>query len=337
MSLEPITPAEAVELYLEDKQSELAQASLYAHKSRLKQFLRWCDEEDVTNLNDLTGRMLHRFRLWRREDGDLAPASEKTQMDTIRVFIHWCEAIDAVDPDLGEKVISPSLSDGENVRDTMVEAEEAEAILAYLRRYEYASARHVCFRLAWRAGLRRGSIVALDVGDYDPDEQSIEIVHRPETGTPLKKKQRSERYIALVDETCEILDSWLADRRPDSTDEYGRQPLLATPQGRVHPGTVQTYIYSATRPCFFTGDCPHDRDIQDCSAATDQTQASKCPDSKSPHTVRRGAVTYWLGEDLPERFISDRCDMSIEILRKHYDGRSLREQMEQRRRYLDKF
>ena len=80
MSLEPITPADAVEWYLEDKRSELAQASLYAHKSRLKQFLRWCDEKDVTNLNDLTGRMLHRFRLWRREDGDLAPASEKTQM-----------------------------------------------------------------------------------------------------------------------------------------------------------------------------------------------------------------------------------------------------------------
>lgn len=335
MSLEPIRPDDAVELYLEDKQNELAQASLYAHESRLGHFLRWCENEGITNLNELTGRTLHKYRLWRREDGDLATASEKTQMDTLRVFIRWSASIDAVPQNLSEKVISPSLSEEENTRDVMVDAEDAEAILGYLRKYEYASERHVVFRLMWRAGLRRGTIVALDKGDYDQDEQSLEIVHRPESETPLKKKQRGERFVGLVDETCDIIDAWIEDRRPDQTDDYDRDPLLTTTQGRAQPGTIQTYIYSVTRPCFWTGECPHGREMDDCDAARDRTKASQCPSSKSPHAVRRGAVTHWLGEDLPERFVSDRANMSPEILRAHYDRRSPRARMEQRRGYLD--
>lgn len=96
MALEPITPEDAFELYLKEKKSEVATSTLQSHKSRLQYFLDWCDKEGITNLNDLSGRDIHRYRLWRRDDGDLAPASEKTQMDTIRVFIRFCESIDAV-------------------------------------------------------------------------------------------------------------------------------------------------------------------------------------------------------------------------------------------------
>ena len=65
--------------------------------------------------------MLHRFRLWRREDGDLAPASEKTQMDTVRVFVKWIGAIDAVEPNLQTKVRSPTLTGDDNVRSVMLD------------------------------------------------------------------------------------------------------------------------------------------------------------------------------------------------------------------------
>lgn len=57
-------------------------------------------------------------------------------MATIREFIRWRESVDAVDPDLAEKINTPSLSDGENVRDINVDVEDTEAILAQLRRYE---------------------------------------------------------------------------------------------------------------------------------------------------------------------------------------------------------
>lgn len=40
MSLDPIDPDTAVELYLADRESEVSQATLYPHSSRLGQFVR---------------------------------------------------------------------------------------------------------------------------------------------------------------------------------------------------------------------------------------------------------------------------------------------------------
>ena len=87
MSLEPIDAETALELYLADKENELSESSLKGHKYRLGHFVRWCNEvEDIRSFNTLTGRQLHRYRLWRRDDSDLNKASEKTQMDSLRVF-----------------------------------------------------------------------------------------------------------------------------------------------------------------------------------------------------------------------------------------------------------
>jgi len=133
--LDPIEPEGAVEMYLTVKHSEFADATLRSHRSRLRRFVQWCNEQNLSNLNRLTGRDLHRYRLWCREDGDLSLASEKTQMDTIRVFIRWAESVDAVQPDLSEKVISPTLTGGDNVRDVMVDAKEAEQILDHKRSF----------------------------------------------------------------------------------------------------------------------------------------------------------------------------------------------------------
>jgi site-specific recombinase XerD len=240
MALEPLRPNEAVELYLEDRESELAKATQYAHSSRLGHFIRWCDEQDIDNLNELTGRTLHRYRLWRRADGDLAPPSEKSQMDTLRVFIRWCGTIDAVPTDLWSKVVSPSLSDGENSRDVMLDSEVADGILEYLSTYEYASERHVAFLLIWHALLRRGAIHALDVDDYDPQEMSLDVRHRPETGTPIKNKFNGERFIALSAEMSSVLDAWMADRRLETVNESGRISFVSTAHGRAHLTTIQS-------------------------------------------------------------------------------------------------
>lgn len=193
MSLEPIEPDTAVELYHDDRESELSEASQYGHRSRLRHFLGWCAEGGITNLNELNGRDLHRFRLWRRADGDLAPISEKSQMDTIRVFIRWAATIDAVPAGPHSKVVSPGMADDDEAKDVMLDSDVADRILDYLSSYEYASARHVCLLPMWRALLRRGAVRTLDVSDYDQQEMSLEVEHRPETDTPIKNKQRGER------------------------------------------------------------------------------------------------------------------------------------------------
>jgi len=59
----------------------------------------------------------------------------------------WGGTIDAVPTDLWSKVVSPSLANGENSRDVMLDTEVADGILEYLSTYEYASERHVTFLL----------------------------------------------------------------------------------------------------------------------------------------------------------------------------------------------
>jgi integrase len=334
MSLEPIDPETAVELYLADREAEVAKATLYSHSSRLGHFVRWCVEEDIDNLNVLSGRILHEYRLWRRREGDLVPATEKTQMDTLRVFVKWLESIDAVVDDLHTKVRSPVLRDGQNVRDVMLESDRAEEILEYLSKYEYASRPHVVLTLMWHTMMRTGAVHSLDVDDYDPDGRYIAVVHRPETGTTIKNGTGGERLIALSNDVCRLLDDWMANRRPDVDDEFGRRPLVSTSNGRAHRSTLRGDCYRYTRPCVSTGECPHDRDPESCEAM-EYTAAFDCPSSVSPHALRRGGITHHLNNDVPKEVVSDRANVTAGVLDEHYDRRSQHERMEQRRGYLD--
>jgi len=123
--LEPISPAEAKEMYLDARKREVSESTLSGYHYRLKHFIRWCQEvEGLDNMNDLTGRKLQQFKTWRRDDGDLKPITLEGNLDALRVFIRWCESIDAVEPGLHEKfeALMPSLDKNEERRYEAVEA-----------------------------------------------------------------------------------------------------------------------------------------------------------------------------------------------------------------------
>lgn len=334
MSLEPIEPETALELFLKVKEAELAEASIEGHMYRLRHFVHWCTQEGIENLNTLTGRQLHEYRLWRREDGDLNKVNEKTQMDSLRSFVRWLEAIDAAEPDLSEKVLSPTITATENARDVMLDAEHASAVLSHLEEYEYAGAQHVLLTLLWHTMMRTGGVYALDVEDYDKEDQYIKVRHRPETGTPIKNKSDGERLVALSDDICELIDEWLTNKRPDTTDKHDREPLLASRQGRLQKSKIRTYVYRWTRPCAHGEACPHDRDPNECEA-THRDAASKCPSSISPHAIRRGSITHSLHNDMPDKIVGDRANVSPKVIELHYDRRSEQGRTEQRRNYLE--
>lgn len=81
---------------------------------------------------------------------------EKTQIDTVRVFTKWLASVEGCDPDLPAKIKSPSLSAEENSRSVELHTDEAENVLTYLEKYEYASLRHVTLTLLWHTMMRRG-------------------------------------------------------------------------------------------------------------------------------------------------------------------------------------
>jgi site-specific recombinase XerD len=88
-------------MYLDTRKYEVSQSTLDSYHYRLKHFIRWCDEiEGVDDMNDLNGRLLQKFKTWRRDDGDLKPITLEGQLDALRLFIRWCGSINAVDPEL---------------------------------------------------------------------------------------------------------------------------------------------------------------------------------------------------------------------------------------------
>jgi site-specific recombinase XerD len=333
--LEPIEVAEAKEMYIEQRKQEVSESTIQAHHYRLKHFVRWSEEqEDLHNLNNLTGRDLQRYSMWRREDGDLNNVTMVTQLSTLRVFIKWCERIDAVEDGLHDKIILPDLSQHEDQRDAMLDSEDAEQLLEYMRQFEWGTRTHALIELLWYGGMRIGAAHGLDLNDYDPDEQYVEIRHRPETETRLKNKKDGERFVGLSDGVCDALDVYIEYKRIEAEDDFGREPLFTSRYGRVSKSSLRDSIYRATRPCVYTGNCPHDREIEQCEAM-DQYKASLCPSSVSPHAIRRGSITHHLTEDVPEKMVGDRMNVSLDVLEKHYDRRTEEQKANQRRDYLD--
>lgn len=53
-----------------------------------------------------------------------------------------------------------------------------------------------------------------------------------------------------------------------------------------------------------------------------------------PHNIRRGAITEFLADDVPQRAVSDRADVSGQILDQHYDQRTEIGKAEQRREWF---
>ncbi|NLV12122.1 tyrosine-type recombinase/integrase [Haloarcula argentinensis] len=334
-TLEPITPSKALKFYIEDKRSELADATLRSHKSRLSQFLTWCNEQAIENLNNITGRDLHQYKIWRRSyNGGIKPVTLKTQMDTLRVFIRFAESIDAVPDGTSQAVQSPNLSDKANVRDVMLNSDKAEQIISYLNAYRYASREHITLLLAWRTMMRRGAIHALSLRDYCSQDEYIKVSHRPEIDCPIKNQADGERMVSLSSATCNVIDDWIEDQRPEVVDDYGYEPLLSTNSGRVHTATIAKIVYNWSRPCIIGDECPISEDPEECDYAS-YGKACECPESISPHAIRRGSITHHLQEDVPERVVSDRANVGMDTLERHYDQRSPKEKMEQRRKYLD--
>ena len=330
--LDPLDPPTAKQMYLDERRHEVADATLQSHEYRLQQFVQWCTNDGIGNMNEISGRDIHRFRVKRRNEDDLATATMKAQLATLRLFLRFCASIDAVEAGLNEKIILPTTT-AKDARDELLPPDRADKILDHLEQFEYATLDHVLLAVMWHTGLRVGAAVGLDIRDYDAGEQHLDLVHRPGEDTALKNGTESERFVALGEPICELLDDWLSVKHPGKTDEFGRNPLFATSRGRLSRNRARSIAYQYTRPCVYSDSCPHDRDIETCESRPTE-YAYGCPSALSPHPIRRGSITYHLQSDTPERVVRDRMDVGMDVLDRHYDQRTEREKVEQRRRYL---
>jgi integrase len=326
-------------------QDEHAESTRRSEKHRLNSFLQFCEEEQIEDLSNLDGLDVYEYRQWRRNghgDGreEIKLVTLRSQLTSLRRFLRFAADIEVVPAKLYEKVPIPSLSAGEGISDSTLDPDRALTIIDYLEHAQPASRDHIIMLLLWRTGARSGALRALDLQDVDLDgthprvsRPSIHFVHRPETGTPLKNQEKGTRWNRISEPTARFLQDYIDYNRDDVTDDHGREPLITTQYGRPAGNTIRTTFYRVTRPCWRGEDCPHDRDPENCEA-THLDHASKCPSARSPHDMRSGRVTYYRREDVPRRVVKDRLNASEDILDRHYDRRSDREQAEQRSDYL---
>lgn len=224
--LKPITPEEAVEAYLNEGECELSDSSLQNQQYRLEQFLDWCEEVGLENMNNMTGRKAFEYKQWRSEE--IKPITLKTSLDTLRVFLRFCKRIEGVPQGVHKKVEPPSITGNGDQSDAMIDIEAVDHILGYLNEWGYASLTHVVLYLLWHTGMRIGSAQALDLDEYDSEEGYVEVHHRPDTGTQLKNKEHGERHVNLSEDVCDVLDGFIKFNHGKDADDHGRMPLLGT-------------------------------------------------------------------------------------------------------------
>lgn len=323
-NLEPIDPSTAQRLYLDHKATQCSETTVRSHRYRTNYFVDWCAGNGIDNMNDLSGRNIHQFRLWRKTEWDLNAVSMQTNMSTLRVFLKWCGTIEAVSADLYNKVLVPQVSPEEEQRNELIEAERVKEILQHLTKYHYASREHVLFAVLWETGMRIGALRSLDLQDIRIDTRCLDMVHRPQTGTTLKNGLGGERLVAISVELMDLLKDYIGNTRASVIDEFDRKPLIPGNQGRLSRSIIRRTVYELTAPCYLNQTCPGCND--------DST--AKCPEAVSPHAIRRGSITHFLTSDVPVEVVGDRMDVSRKVLDKHYDRRSEEVKVEQRRMYL---
>nr|WP_254714730.1 site-specific integrase [Natranaeroarchaeum aerophilus] len=333
--MEHLSPEEGVERFIRHREPSIRESSLQNTRTRLNAFLEWCDEREIHNLNELSGRDLSDFVAWRRSD--VAAITLQKQLSSVRVALRWWADIEAVEKGLAEKLHAPELPDGAESRDVFLSPDRAKRALEYHDRHHYASRDHALLALLWRTGMRRGAARAIDVNDLDGDDNAVYVEHRPETGTGLKNGDDGTRWVYLGPRWFQILDDYVSNPdRPEVTDEHGRRPLFSTQMGtRASGGSIYKWVIRALHPCTYAS-CPHDETPETCDARGRDAVPSRCPSARSPHAVRRGAITNHLNAETAPETVSERMDVSLDVLYQHYDARTEREKMAVRQQDLPK-
>jgi len=330
-TLDCLAPQRVLELYLEERETDLAATTRRSHRYTIETFVEYCADNDITVLSDVDGRDLHDYRMERRDD--VSGNTLRSQLGTVRVFMRFAESIEAARKGIAERIRLPEVE--RESRETRVTESVATEALDHLSRFKYAGREHAVFRLLWKTAIRVGTARSFDVKDFDEEEQLLSVTHRPDSATPLKNAERAERMLVLDDETTDVIADYIAHNRVELTDGDDREPLFTTNHGRVGISTLRRAIYRWTRPCEHGEGCPHDRDLNKCTARQRVQKAAECPSTRSPHDVRRGAISHYLNDDTPVKAISDRADVSEKVLDQHYDARSETEKADARRKFFE--
>lgn len=301
------------------------------YKRTIPRFVDFAKRNGVTTPSEISTKLLDQY-VDVLQDAHDADATILTHTKNIRGWLRWLNKRGHCPETVYRILDKDELGLEPNVRDEALPADAATEILGKLRQQRRGSRMHTLLELLWNGGFRIGGLHSLDVQDFFPERNVIELRNRPEQGTRLKNGSQDhgrggdgERDVLIADPVSVALSLYIQYERPDITDDHGRDPLFTTQYGRAARSTLRRAIYEATSCRWHTlkdeeiecdGDCDPDSDV--------------CPCSYYPHAIRRGAIVNQLSGGLNCDKASERFDVSIPILKKHYDPRSKRRRLEDR-------
>jgi len=322
--------------FLTSKRDSDKSSTVRCYESITRDFVEYLEENGIERTDSIDGFLISQWKIKRTEEDNVSPATIHNNTKHIRVFIRWLEASEMVDSGLADKIQIPNVNEEQLRSDDTVNPDTYESIISHLELYEYATRLHVITKFLWHTGCRISGLIALDLKDYDAQQNIVKFRNRRQLGTALKNGEKSERNVSISDEMKGLLNDYIEGRRCDVRDEYDRQPLFTTEHGRMARQRVYKNFTAISRPCVYANNCPHGREINECEAARKKKQAFSCPSSESLHPIRRGALTYHLNQGWPIEKVSEKCDVTENVLREHYDTRTHEDKRQGRRQYVDK-
>ena len=330
-----IAPRQARHLFLQSKKGTVKQSSYRAYRFPTRHFTEHLEAQRIDSMREVDGFHIENWKVARRSE-NIAPATLKSNVKHVATYLRWCERTNIVQAGLGEKIEIPNIAIEDEASHKRVSHERSLQIRNYLSTFEYGTRQHALFALLWETGCRISGAISLDLGDFSPDEKRLEFHDRKDTGTALKNGTKGERNLTLSDDLIRVLTDYVGVQRHDVWDDFNRKPLFTTKNGRVTRQRVYKNVVGFTRPCIYKNTCPHGKDIERCEAAQKKKKAYDCPSSTSMHPVRRGSITYHLNQGWPKEKVSERCDVSLDVLDKHYNEQTKEDERATRKKYIDR-
>lgn len=329
-----IPATEAADRYLSHREDEVRTDTLRGESTPINRFGQWCDQEDKP-LRRLNGFDLQAFYDTLKDDDNLtSQATLQNYMTAVRQFLRYLERLDAAPPGISDKVHIPSLEKDQRRRSEEINPDRVNKIVHHLKQFHYASRDHIILLLFWHTGIRLGAAYSLDINHIttlDGSGPVLELNHQPEHGTPLKNGDEGERPINLSQNVADAIHDYIDHNRIDTTDEFGREPLLTSANGRYSKDQIRKTVNYWT--------CPGNTGIGECSCTDGRIKekAHNCGESVPPHCIRSASITYWRQNDVPKEVVSDRMNVTDQVLDEHYDRRTEEGKARQRRKFLDSF
>ncbi|MGB9962374.1 tyrosine-type recombinase/integrase [Halobacterium sp. MBLA0001] len=309
------------------------------YQKSLDTFLSYAEDVGIETVSDLTRWNVGNYTDWllayELDDGShYAKVTVESKQKQARRWLKWLESQGLVESGLHVSIETLKLEDHEYSRDDILDPDDIrELLVVYRNSTEWrGTRRHALLEVIAHVGARRKGIRALDLSDWNPDERILAFANRPDTGTRLKLGRKHARKVVLSPEPAAAVDEYIARDRYSKRDEHGRKPLFSSRQGRPSESTITNWMYRATVPCI-SERCPHSRERHNCEWAHQQTKASQCPSSSSPHPARHGSITWQLNIGRSVEKVANRAGTTPGVIRRYYDQPDL--DAELRRRITD--